>query len=127
MADTAGILADLFAIRDRVNALITKASGESEKATPVPPPLIAERIAANVCIFCGKAPAETRGLCNPHYQGVRRAIRKEGISDADAVAAWRWLPEGAKGRKSKYTIDNSLPRNEAALEAARKINRKKKP
>jgi hypothetical protein len=130
MPDTEGILAELLEIRDRVNALITKASGDSEKSARTPPPAIAERMAANLCIRCGKMPAATRGLCNPDYQGVRRMIRKLRISDSEAVARWLWLDEGPKGRKSKYAIDDDLPKHEAAREGAEKVNkklRKKKP
>lgn len=129
MPDTVGILAELCDLRDRVNGLIAKVSGDSEKSARTPPPEIAKRIAANLCIRCGKLPAETRGLCNADYQGVRRMLRKERLSDAEGIARWLWLPEGQKGRKSKYAIDDGLPSQEAAREGATRTPKppKKKP
>lgn len=126
MPDTQGILAELLELRDRVNALITKASGDSEKSARTPPPEIAERIANSLCIRCGKLPPDTRGLCNADYQGVRRMIRNLKISDDEAVARWLWLSGGKKGRKSKFAIGDDLPQHPAANEAAKKLPPPKK-
>jgi hypothetical protein len=128
MHDTDALLTELLQLRDRVNALIGSVSGDSEKSAKSPPPEIAERMAAKLCIRCGLLPAETRGLCSKDYQGVRRMLIAEKISDDEAVKQWLWLAEGQKGRKSKYSPDD-LPNHPAANEAAKRTPKppKKKP
>jgi hypothetical protein len=110
MTDRTRLITELSEIRASVTALMERLSGESKKEERVPPPQIAERMAANLCIHlnCDPKTAELRGLCNAHYQAVRRMVKDGKLTDAEAVQRWLWLPEAPRGRKSKYSPDAVL-------------------